>query len=574
MAAAALTLLALLALEPAAAGNKDVPVRLAPFRYFAGPAPAGWSEAAFDDKAWAGPAEGPFAPRPPPPVVPQPPPPPGTPPPVGTSFDSVPGAPVLLRAPFALDAARAKVLELRIAYGDGFVAYVNGREVARRGVIGAPGGGLTGEAVHGPEFERIPIPVPSPEIPSLKPTGNVLAVAVYPWVRRAAVVPVVPAAAIELGAASGVRIVRGPYLTAPREDKKTASVRVRWQTDLPRGAVVSVGTRRIQVRPAIAQDIVIGGLDRGRRYQYSLELEDAGGDVARSGPWTFQTLPAPPTPLRFAVYGDMRYPGHEAHKAVIAALVREAPAVVFNTGDLTDESSQEANWQRYFEITAPLGAIAPVVPALGNHDWGRAGIGAAKTWAAFDMPALPAGQAPGWASLDLGGAHFVMLDTNQARSAAQREWLKDDLAQARRHHARALFAFCHEPPWSQGVHGNSSVMIRDYAPLLAAAHVDMLFCGHDHLYERGTGTTPAGKLPYIVTGGGGAPLYNPRCHAATGPAPGDVPGPLPVCPASVATLVKTYHYIIVDVSKDGIRLCPRRPDGTEVEPCVKLPPHR
>jgi hypothetical protein len=117
-------------------------------------------------------------------------------------------------------------------------------------------------------------------------------------------------------------------------------------------------------------------------------------------------------------------------------------------------------------------------------------------------------------------------------------------------------------------------MIRDYAPLLAAAHVDMLFCGHDHLYERGTGTTPAGKLSYIVTGGGGAPLYNPRCHAATGPAPGDVPGPLPVCPSSVRTLVKTYHYIIVEVARDGIRICPKTPDGAEVEPCMRLPPHR
>ena len=57
-------------------------------------------------------------------------------------------------------------------------------------------------------------------------------------------------------------------------------------------------------------------------------------------------------------------------------------------------------------------------------------------------------------------------------------------------------------------------MVRDYAPLLAAGHVDVLFCGHDHIYERGVGSTPTGKLTYVVTGGGGAPLYNPRCQAA------------------------------------------------------------
>jgi len=126
----------------------------------------------------------------------------------------------------------------------------------------------------------------------------------------------------------------------------------------------------------------------------------------------------------------------------------------------------------------------------------------------------------------------------------------------------------------------------------------VLFSGHDHIYERGTGTTPEGKLTYVVTGGGGAPLYNPRCIAISsgnpdrvpipsrdevGPAkpsrphvsgpPGDVPEPLPPCPPSVTVLTTAYHYIIVEVASDGISLCPRRPDGTALEPCVHLPPH-
>jgi hypothetical protein len=122
-------------------------------------------------------------------------------------------------------------------------------------------------------------------------------------------------------------------------------------------------------------------------------------------------------------------------------------------------------------------------------------------------------------------------------------------------------------------------MIRDYAPLLAAGHTDVLFCGHDHIYERGVGTTPKGKLVYVVTGGGGAPLYNPRCQPTAdgepiGPPVGDVPGPLPPCPPFVKVLTKTYHYLLVTVAADGIQLCPKRPDGTEVEACVRLPPHR
>ena len=562
---------------PVAPGDKMLAVRLEPFRFVAGAPPAGWADPSFDDRTWSGPAPGPFAPRQPPlPGNAQPP--PGV-----TLFDVVPSQPLLLRARFAVpEARRVRVLELRVAYNDGFVAYVNGREVARRGIVSAAAG-LAGAAPHGAEIERVYVAVPSAALASLAPEGNLLAIAIYPYAGRNIVVPTAPSARIDLAAASGVRIVRGPYLGAAAEESGKARVNVIWETDLPVKGKVTVSpgsdtpagaglTRAVPTRASGVRHVVtLDGLARGSAHRYSVDVEATPGDTAASAPARFETLPAPPTPLRFAVYGDMRYPGHEAHRTVIGALVREAPPLVINTGDLTDTGSEESNWQRYFDVTAPLGAIAPVIPALGNHDAARGGAGAAKTWALFAMP-TPA--PPYWTSFDLGGVHFVVLDTNAATNPEQREWLADDLARARRHHARAVFAFCHEPPWSHGLHGDSHRMVRDYAPLLAAGSTDVLFCGHDHIYERGTGSTPSGKLVYVVTGGGGAPLYNPRCQAAGGPPPGDVPGPLPQCPPSVSVLTKTFHYILVTVAKDGIEMCPKRPDGSAVEPCVKLPPHR
>jgi Calcineurin-like phosphoesterase len=581
--------------------DKSVGVTLGPWRFLVGAPPTGWTDGGFDDRAWGGPAAGPFAPKQPP--LPEP-------PPAATFFDLVPGAPLLLRGRFSVtDPSRVRVLELRVAYADGFIATLNGREIARRGL--APSGGAA-TAPHGPELEHVFVPVPSKVAPSLQADGNLLAVAVFPYPGRNTVVPTAPAAFVDLAAWSGVRIVRGPYLSAPADDKTGAGLRINWQTDRPAAGTISLQRidagsgaplaseppRRIALGARATEQLAkLSGLARGAAYRYTVEADAGGGDTARSGPWRFETLPAPPHPLRFAVYGDMRYPGHVAHRSIVEALVREAPAVVFNTGDLTDVGSEESNWQRYFEITAPMGGIAPVVPALGNHDADRHGTGAAKTWKLFG---LPAAGPPGWSSLDLGGVHFVLLSTNEMRDPAQRAWLADDLARSRRHHARAIFAFCHEGPWAHGLHGGSSQMVRDYAPLLAAAHVDVLFSGHDHIYERGVGTTPAGKLTYVVTGGGGAPLYNPRCAAASsgnpervptpsreevgpakpsrphadGPPPGDVPGPLPPCPPSVAVLTKAYHYLMVEVAPEGITLCPRRPDGSPVEACVHLPAHR
>jgi hypothetical protein len=244
--------------------------------------------------------------------------------------------------------------------------------------------------------------------------------------------------------------------------------------------------------------------------------------------------------------------------------------LIFNTGDLVAEGSEESDWQRYFDITAPLGAVAPVVPALGNHDRARAGQGAAKTWHLFAM--APADR-PGWASFDLSGVHFVILDGEQAQRTAQHDWLVADLARAKARHPRAIFAFLHEGPWAHGVHGGSAIVEKAFASALAAAGTDILFVGHDHLYERGVGETPKGPLPYVVAGGGGAPLYPPSCRVGGGDAVAPA-APLPPCPSSVAIIEKTYHYIILEVSDRGISLCPRHPDGAPVEACVSYPPHR
>jgi len=577
---------------------KTTVARVDGWRFRAGPPPPGWSDPGFDDHDWAGPVPGPFLPRSPAPAPA---------PPTATLYDLVPRAPLLLRGRFAVaEPARVRVLELAIAYADGFVATLNGHEVARRGL--AAGGGAAPMVPHGPETDRIMIAVPSPQLPELRADGNLLAIAVYPYPGRSVVVPRAPAASVAVSTATGVRFVRGPYLAAPVQDDGGAGVSVVWQTDLPARATVIVERAadapggdeparlplRLMVDRATTDGMVkLEGLATGAAYRYRVEVTAASNDKADgasvdkavAGPTRFATMPAAPAPVRFAVYGDTRYPGHAAHRAVVEALVREAPPVVFMTGDLTDDGSDDANWQRFFEITAPLGAIAPLVPAFGNHDAARGGVGVTRAWAMFGVPPHPP---PGWTSFDLGGVHFVILDSNDMRDPAQRKWLADDLAAAHRRHARAVFAFCHEGPWSHALHGGERIMARDFAPLLAAGHVDVVFSGHDHVYERGVGETSSGPLTYIVSGGGGAPLYDPACTAPAAPlANGGPPvangGPPvangggaapPPCPAGVAFIAKTTHYVMVEVAGDTVTLCPRRPDGSPVEPCVKLPARR
>ena len=446
----------------------------------------------------------------------------------------------------------------------------------------------------------------------------------------------VPVPVLTLAVVVAPRLVRGPYLVVLGDNAIGAA----WETDLPARGTLAIAPAQPQRAPdahtpelrapavgatapgrsrasasgavrivradtvGLRQVVRLPGLEPGRRYQYSVEIEAPGarpgaaaplasrprGDLAARGPVPGSASASPPAeleapprrdgPVRFVVYGDMRAPGHAEHAQVVEGILREKPSLVLNTGDLVAAGGDASAWQRYFEITRALGATTPVVPALGNHESYLGG--AARSWALFGLKSAGRAPASGYASFEWGALHFVVLDTN-ALDAEQLAWLTRDLAAAAHRHPRAIFAICHEGPWSSGPHGGSSAMERDVVPILAAGGVTLLFAGHDHLYERGAGPVRGGggatprRFPYVVTGGGGAPLYNPTCEVfspASAGAPGSGGGPasgLPPCPPSVEIVRKAYHYIVVDVDADGVCVCPRAPDGTAIEPCWSPP---
>jgi hypothetical protein len=82
--------------------------------------------------------------------------------------------------------------------------------------------------------------------------------------------------------------------------------------------------------------------------------------------------------------------------------------------------------------------------------------------------------------------------------------------------------------------------------LLRSHHVDLVLAGHDHIYERGD----AGGLKYVITGGGGAPLYRDNT----------------VLP-STRKLEATYHYVLTTLTDDALSIVARRADGSLLEEC-------
>ncbi|HEY7953753.1 MAG TPA: metallophosphoesterase [Polyangia bacterium] len=467
---------------------------------------------------------------------------------------------------------------LRIRYAHGFAAYLNGVEIARRRLAPGADAAATATDYHGPEFESVYVPV-KPGL--LRARGNVLAVEVHPHTAGKH-----PYAEVELGGADGARIVRGPYLTRLGEHEVTVELdtdlptlaEVRWGateaygkidtdapaarhhalrlTGLPSGAVVHY---RVRVRPGSAAVALTRGLpvgpDPGPPAPAS--ASDANDDgVVDAGDAAFHTPPARDQPLRFAVYGDTRT-GHDIHALLDQRLLEEDPDLAILTGDLVDMGSDDGDWEKFFDIARTLLRQLAIFPAPGNHEYARLGHGISKFLSFFRWPVRPGEDDAAFYSFDLSGVHFVALDSHQYRSARQLAWFGRDLAEARRSGARAIFVYAHEPCWSTGLHGDNATCIHDYAPLMEKNHVAMFFAGHDHDYERGR----VGALNYLVTGGAGAGLRWAHCG---------VPGKR-ACPPHVFAFANEHHYVMVEVLPHQFRICPKRIDGTPLEPCVDLP---
>ena len=245
--------------------------------------------------------------------------------------------------------------------------------------------------------------------------------------------------------------------------------------------------------------------------------------------------------------------------AGLAGVLVEDPDAVLASGDLVLRGSDDADWQQFFAVTAPLLATIPYYPAIGNHDLGRAGDLARRVTDLFALPPGPPDRPPGggWYSFDLADVHVVMLDSNAYDDPRQRRWVDADLLAAAG--ARAIVVVTHDGPYSRGTHGGNQQAVRDYVPILVRHRVTLLISGHDHLYQRGT----QDGLAYLVTGGGGAPLYRVRCGVAGRPR----------CarPDGMARVVREHHYAIVSVYPRHLEVCPRLADGSPLEPCWRLP---
>jgi hypothetical protein len=340
--------------------------------------------------------------------------------------------------------------------------------------------------------------------------------------------------------------------------------------------------------PAIDPHIVyrarLTNLAPGAEFQYRLlkngkPVFDAAGHARKSER----------QPFRFVLFGDCAQ-GTPSQNAIAYQAYLNKPDFLFVTGDIVYGAGRISEYRtKFFPVYnsdepsvangAPLLRSVPFIAAPGNHDTDLANFrrfpdalayflywdqplngpvpppdavkashvltGASDAEAAFRPAAKPRYPRMANFSFDYGNSHWTVLDANTYmdwNNPSLREWLKKDLAAAQS--AAWRFVAFHQPGFNSSKQHFSEQQMRPLSPIFEAGHVDIVFAGHVHNYQRsfplefvpkaqpdGALAGPKGEVAgdwkldkefgdgghgkprgviYIVSGGGGAELYNPE----------------------------------------------------------------
>ena len=348
-----------------------------------------------------------------------------------------------------------------------------------------------------------------------------------------------------LGAGSPAPYSCGPFLLAPERHAITIVVDHRGQVaaELRGGIVGHPQSIRLVHNEARRHHIFeVKGLTAGTEYWYEI----SSGEELASGRHRFRTLPQAPPHYKLIVLGDVRTLPQRWHAVSQRVFEKEKDALfVIGTGDYPIDGRNYDLWIRQFFKPARdlLGAKA-LWPAIGNHELTRrAGdLNGPERSHFFSLFELPGNER--WYRSDYQLHTLIILDSNSHMrpGSPQYAWLRRQLRSSRKRFTLVAF---HHAPYTSGPHAFSfpdgtprewpvDEARRFLSPLFEIYGVDLVINGHDHLYERSL----KGGVPYVVSGGGGAPLYKVN----------SVPNPYQVVAKAA------HHYLRLELDEEAIAM--------------------
>ena len=328
------------------------------------------------------------------------------------------------------------------------------------------------------------------------------------------------------GTLAAQTVVRGPYLQTPTHE----SIIVMWRTSTQTGTSLWTGphpdslTLYTQVAGNMRDhSVMITGLQPYTTYYYAV---GQGSDILTvpGEQYRFRTHPLPGTeqPVRVWAIGDFGK-GNAGQIAVKESYLAhpggEDTDVWIWLGDNAYDDGKDSEYQsKVFGLSGFSDVFnwLPFYPSPGNHDYNEVwrqstllGIPYSNIplqnhqGPYFDIVDVPeqaeAGGFPSqlevYYSFDHGNIHFLSLNSevydflNTSNGIDQMKgWIEQDLDQ---NDKPWVIAYFHQPPYSKGSHDSDALfelvmkaMRERVVPLLEEYDIDLVICGHSHVYER------------------------------------------------------------------------------------------
>lgn len=326
---------------------------------------------------------------------------------------------------------------------------------------------------------------------------------------------------------------RNPYLVRMTKTSAVIGWRCRPEGEIRWGLGSALDKKKTDEIVKDQHFVTLSGLTPDTSYSYEVRAE--GEPLGKAA--TFTTAPESGSDFSFVAFADTG--SGDIHQTRIASLLKTLPArFAILAGDIVYDKGADFEYDpRYFKPYREIIDHFPFFPVPGNHDMVTDKGGPFRN--VFNFP-----QGIFYRDFFWGDVHFIGLDSNHPDDLKQREWLTNALKAP----ARWRVVYFHHPAFSSGEYGGYPSVQKNWVPLFEQYGADLVIAGHAHNYER---TLPINGVTYIVTGGGGAPLY-------------------PVGKSDfTAVALSAHHLVSIQLSEDILELRALDETGAVIDTFVK-----
>lgn len=330
---------------------------------------------------------------------------------------------------------------------------------------------------------------------------------------------------------NGQTIIRGPYLQVITPN----SIMIKWRTDIPTDSKVKWGTQLGNLNQTIVDNqvttehkVTITSLNSNTKYYYGVGNTQQWF-TPEDSTYHFYTWANSnhSDPTRIWVVGDFGKANAGQVNTVKAFKNLNQNQKVDLWIWLGDNAYQNGTDQEYqekvFDVYKEELRNLPFLGTPGNHDYNsicpvpctqNPNQHSGTYYDVIEAPqngelgGVPSGTEL-YYSFDYKNIHFISINSelgspinpsydwigstssNNANNSPMMQWLKQDLADARVRNVDWIIVYFHQPPYTKGSHDSDNpielymrAMRRNYLPVLEQYNVDLVLCGHSHVYER------------------------------------------------------------------------------------------